>query len=176
MELLARVMEAARPRRRADDGDARSRSERILEMYREVVGATSVAGPVEVVALTAARWARTLTASDGALVTRSTGEDRLDVLAAVGSSRDAGTSRVAGTDRYMREALAGGETIFFGQAPKDEPVGALLPSSRNGVVVPVAHGRLLGTLEVGTRRSHPFRADDIAVLREMARLLALAFR
>lgn len=173
MELMARVMEAARPRRRGEDVDSGTRSERMLEMYRELVGAISAGDPIETAALAAARWSRNLTLADGGLVTRALGDDRHEVLAAVGASRDAPSSRLTKGDRYLRQALAGGETIYFGQAPRLEATGSLLPSSQNGVVVPIANGRLLGTLEVSTRRSHPFRASDIALLREIASLLAL---
>ncbi|MEZ4269525.1 MAG: GAF domain-containing protein [Myxococcota bacterium] len=176
MELLARVMEAARPRRRVEDGNVRARSERVLEMYRELVGIVSAGDAVETAALAAARWSRNLTSADGALVTRASGDDSLLVLAAVGLSRNEPTSRVGKGDRYLRQALAGGETIYFGEAPKHEKATSLLPAPRNGVVVPIANGQLLGTLEVNTRRSHPFRADDIALLREIASILALGLR
>ncbi len=176
MELMARVMEAARPRRRVEDAAIGARSERVLEMYRELVGAISAGDPIEAAALIAARWSRNLTLADGGLVTRALGEDRLHVLAAVGCSRNAPSSRLTKGDRYLRQALAGGETIYFGQTPALERAGSLSPSDRTGAVVPIASERLLGTLEVSTRRSHPFRTGDIAVLREIASLLALGLR
>lgn len=176
MELMARVMEAAGPRRRVEDALTGPRPERVLETYRELVGAISAGDPIESVALAAAQRSRHLTQADGVLVTRVLGDGGFDVLAAVGSSQRAPSSHLSKGDRYLRQALAGGEAVYFGQVPRLQAPASLLPSSRNGVVVPIASGRLLGTLEVSTRRSHPFRAGDVALLREIASLLALGLR